>query len=189
MVRARLHFRKKEYELALQELDKTESLHGLPEKDFEFYFTKGDVLDALGRYEEAIHYYHQGNRIVIEVERFHYQRDAQKNMVGKLKQVFTGDTIRMPRKDACSHWDKQLPSPVFIIGFPRSGTTLVEQIITGHPEISAGDELSYINRSTKLAGHMAGNRVAYPGCFSGFDSQAGNGHAVLEKFRTFYGTM
>src|SRR6516162_6128113 len=36
-------------------------------------------------------------------------------------------------------------TPVFIIGMPRSGTTLVEQIISMHPEVGAGDELNFWN--------------------------------------------
>lgn len=33
--------------------------------------------------------------------------------------------------------------PLFIVGMPRSGTTLVEQILSSHPEIAAGDELAF----------------------------------------------
>ncbi len=35
------------------------------------------------------------------------------------------------------------PAPIFIIGMPRSGTTLVEQIISAHPQVAAGGELNY----------------------------------------------
>jgi tetratricopeptide (TPR) repeat protein len=38
------------------------------------------------------------------------------------------------------------PAPVLIVGMPRSGTTLVEQIISNHPEVGAGDELHYWNQ-------------------------------------------
>ena len=37
------------------------------------------------------------------------------------------------------------PTPVLIIGMPRSGTTLVEQIVSMHPEVGAGDELNFWN--------------------------------------------
>jgi tetratricopeptide (TPR) repeat protein len=37
------------------------------------------------------------------------------------------------------------PTPVLILGMPRSGTTLVEQIISMHPEVGAGDELNFWN--------------------------------------------
>lgn len=35
------------------------------------------------------------------------------------------------------------PTPIFILGMPRSGTTLVEQIIGGHPDVAVGEELQY----------------------------------------------
>jgi hypothetical protein len=41
-----------------------------------------------------------------------------------------------------------LPQPIFILGFPRSGTTLVEQMLSAHPQISAGDELPFVNEIT-----------------------------------------
>jgi tetratricopeptide (TPR) repeat protein len=37
------------------------------------------------------------------------------------------------------------PTPVLIVGMPRSGTTLVEQIVSMHPEVGAGDELHFWN--------------------------------------------
>src|ERR1700749_2020532 len=37
-------------------------------------------------------------------------------------------------------------TPVLIIGMPRSGTTLVEQIVSMHPEVAAGDELHFWNQ-------------------------------------------
>src|SRR5581483_1596191 len=36
-------------------------------------------------------------------------------------------------------------TPVFIVGMPRSGTTLVEQIVSMHPEVGAGGELNFWN--------------------------------------------
>jgi tetratricopeptide (TPR) repeat protein len=55
--------------------------------------------------------------------------------------------------DRCtSEWIARAPelgsgdtTPVLIMGMPRSGTTLVEQIVSSHPEVGAGDELNYWN--------------------------------------------
>ncbi len=41
--------------------------------------------------------------------------------------------------------------PIFILGMPRSGTTLVEQIISSHPDVSAGGELYALDRAVKAA--------------------------------------
>jgi tetratricopeptide (TPR) repeat protein len=38
------------------------------------------------------------------------------------------------------------PTPIFVLGMPRSGTTLVEQLLAAHPEVTAGGELDYMRR-------------------------------------------
>ena len=48
-------------------------------------------------------------------------------------------------------------TPVLIIGMPRSGTTLVEQIVSSHPEVGAGGELNFWNER-EAAWHQAGRR-------------------------------
>jgi tetratricopeptide (TPR) repeat protein len=55
------------------------------------------------------------------------------------------------------------PTPVLIIGMPRSGTTLVEQIVSMHPEVSAGGELNFWNErgpAWRLTG-AAGNQTTF----------------------------
>ena len=37
-----------------------------------------------------------------------------------------------------------VPQPIFIMGFPRSGTTMIEQVLASHPAVRAGGELTFI---------------------------------------------
>ena len=57
------------------------------------------------------------------------------------------------------------PRPVFIVGFPRSGTSLLEQILGSHPAIAPAGELVFIS---DLANHAAstiiGSKLEYPAC-------------------------
>jgi len=55
-----------------------------------------------------------------------------------------------------------MPQPIFIIGFPRSGTTLIEQTLTVHPRISAGDELPYISDITSIMPRLLASPLNYP---------------------------
>jgi tetratricopeptide (TPR) repeat protein len=48
--------------------------------------------------------------------------------------------------------------PVFIVGMPRSGTSLVEQILAGHPQIFGAGELMHVANGLKLSSHQAGGR-------------------------------
>jgi len=50
-------------------------------------------------------------------------------------------------------------TPVFIIGMPRSGTTLVEQIISSHPEVAAGGELNFWNERGALWHRSGAGRI------------------------------
>ena len=50
-----------------------------------------------------------------------------------------------------SSYKRVEPIPIFIIGMPRSGTTLTEQIITSHPEVFAGGEIPFgVARTKKI---------------------------------------
>ena len=53
-------------------------------------------------------------------------------------------------------------TPVLIIGMPRSGTTLVEQIVSSHPEVGAGGELNFWNERG-AAWHQAGTEAPFLG--------------------------
>lgn len=75
-------------------------------------------------------------------------------------------------------------TPLFITGFPRSGTTLFETMLSAHPRIQAGDELPYIHH---LAGYaqawlQAGN--VYP--FALNELAIGDKAAILQAMRAYY---
>jgi len=96
-----------------------------------------DVFDAAGRYEEAFEAYEAGNR----VWRLIYQRFESANVVGYAHAL----TAAMDRVEA-SGWSGSPDSTtaagghVFLIGFPRTGTTLVEVVLDGHPRVVSLEE-------------------------------------------------
>ncbi len=55
--------------------------------------------------------------------------------------------------------------PILIVGMPRSGTTLVEQILSSHPEISGAGEVGYLNAAARSLARESRN--PYPACLSG----------------------
>jgi Flp pilus assembly protein TadD len=60
----------------------------------------------------------------------------------------------------CQHSDGfETTEPVFIIGMPRSGTTLVERILSSHPEVSSAGELMHFSLAVKRAAGTPSNRV------------------------------
>ena len=59
------------------------------------------------------------------------------------------------------------PSPIFVLGMPRSGSTLVEQILASHPQVHAAGELKNLDRVVRAVSDAAGRPVPFPQLASG----------------------
>ncbi|SDR60405.1 Tfp pilus assembly protein PilF [Rhizobiales bacterium GAS113] len=120
---------------------------------------KGRVLDRLGRYDEAFACFDEAKRLAREITGKHYLDHQAREIADRLRQFFVSDRLRlMPLasvREGCAQ-------PVFIIGFPRSGTTLAEQALSGHPRISAGDELPFVNELSDTIPRLFGSPLSYP---------------------------
>lgn len=74
----------------------------------------------------------------------HYDRDAVNRRFDRYRNTFALE--RLPRLSRSTVQDE---TPVFILGMPRSGTSLVEQILDSHPEVAGGGELPGIPGATQ----------------------------------------
>jgi tetratricopeptide (TPR) repeat protein len=100
-------------------------------------FNRGDALDDLGRYEEAFAAYTAGNR----AKPVRFDRDEHRNDVARLLEVFSAQSWPgLPRIDEPSE------RPVFVVGMPRSGTSLVEQILASHSMVAGAGELTELGQ-------------------------------------------
>jgi hypothetical protein len=142
-------------------------------------------MDALGRYDEAFAAYSEANERVRRQHGRNYTEAVFADLEQRLKRLFTRQGVDAIRAGA-SHTPVPpgLASPIFVVGFPRSGTTLVEQMLSSHPEVAAGDELEYVHRWTLLANHLSGGQGGYPDALAAL-AKAG-GRPVLDKFRNYY---
>ncbi|HEY3782645.1 MAG TPA: sulfotransferase [Fimbriimonadaceae bacterium] len=97
----------------------------------------GKAYDDLGNYEQAINEIDEATRL--EIERGHgrnsFDADAFEEYVGSIIETFTtGYSLKHEK------WGSSSTTPIFIIGLPRSGTTLTEQILSRHPQVAAAGE-------------------------------------------------
>ena len=104
-------------------------------------FALGRALDEHGRYAEAFSAYALANRLSRESAgaRFSpYDRAAQERLIERIIAAFPAPEA-LARRAAVGP-----PEPIFICGMYRSGSTLVEQLLARHPQVSAAGELDWL---------------------------------------------
>ncbi len=179
--RAVLHGRRRAYEPALGVLDEIANLRqdaGLGPNEL---LEKGRLLDQMGRFDDAFAAFVEGKRLVREVSGTRYMADHAANIAARLKGFFTANRMKItPRATVRT----DTPQPLFIVGFPRSGTTLTEQTLSAHHAISAGDELPFIADITGLMQRMLGSPLTYPDALS--ELWMGDQREGLDNLRDYY---
>ena len=101
---------------------------------------RGRLRDRLGGYSDAWADWTRGKAILAERADRHYAAAEVERQVQELASVFDAETVATLPRATCR---TDVPQPIFILGFPRSGTTLVEQILASHNAIRAGGELPF----------------------------------------------
>jgi tetratricopeptide (TPR) repeat protein len=121
---------------------------------------RGRLYDRLGRYDEAWRDFVEGKaKLAAQGGGLRYQAEAVETFFGGLARFFVKDTFELlPRAPARS----DVPQPIFVMGFPRSGTTLIEQVLASHPSVRAGGELAFAAELRKLANHLFPGPEAFP---------------------------
>jgi Tfp pilus assembly protein PilF len=123
------------------------------------YLEKGRLLDQMGRHEDAFAAFAEGKRRLREVSGTEYLAEHAQHIAGRLRSFFIAKRMRtLPRATVRT----DVAQPIFVLGFPRSGTTLLEQTLTAHPRIAAGDELPIIHELTNLMPRMLESPLTYP---------------------------
>jgi tetratricopeptide (TPR) repeat protein len=102
------------------------------------HFAAGKAFDDLGDYAEAMSHFHAANRIRGELYRLDLRELEQR--VGRLVARFTPELFS--RHAALGSDDE---TPVLIVGMPRSGTTLLERILSSHSRVRGCGELDFWN--------------------------------------------
>ncbi|HEY3646034.1 MAG TPA: sulfotransferase, partial [Gammaproteobacteria bacterium] len=103
-----------------------------PEEALALHFTLGKVWDGQGEYPKAFAHLEAGNRL--KRSALNYDEARQARFFADFARVFDAAFIAGRALDTAD------PRPVFIVGMPRSGTTLVEQILGSHPQVHGAGE-------------------------------------------------
>jgi len=114
-------------------------------------FSLGKAYEDLGDYEKSMRFIIEGNGL--KRRSIEHSLDQEIKLVDSLKRVFTTDFFRHHESTGL---DDQ--TSIFILGMPRSGTSLVEQILASHPDVYGAGELLIL---PKLVETISDNRNIY----------------------------
>jgi tetratricopeptide (TPR) repeat protein len=164
-----------QYEVACQQLssalnDQMEFVHR-----HKLLYPLAKALDALGRYDEAYAAAAEAHRSHLALlEAMLGKSSTEKSQIGSL-------TANGCDPEDVAAWERAGPaiqdSPIFIVGFPRSGTTLLEQVLDAHPQLQSLDEQPSLLRAVA---EVTGRGLRYPAELGKLSAQA------LDEIRAHY---
>ena len=127
------------------------------EDRYHLHFALGKALEDEARFAESFAHYEQGNERRKALLR--YDEDETREPLERAKALFTPAFFRERAGVGCL-----APDPIFVVGLPRSGSTLIEQILSSHSQVEGTMELPDI---MSIAGRLGGkkkqgDRSSYP---------------------------
>ena len=135
---------------------------GLNDDDrFHLHFALGKALEDRGEAEASFADYVEGNRLRHAQSR--HDPDEVHRHVARSKTLLTPDFFAARADQGCQAGD-----PIFIVGMPRAGSTLVEQILASHPEVEGTAELPDLPAITRQLGgrKYRFQDTRYPDCLA-----------------------
>jgi tetratricopeptide (TPR) repeat protein len=119
------------------------------------HFSLGKAFLDIGDSAQAFDHLNAGNRM--KRASFKYDPAATTRWMQSIASVFSADLLRRLEGQGAAS-----AMPVFVIGMPRSGTTLVEQILASHPAIHGAGELNHVQNLLSGLGEFPGCMVNIP---------------------------
>ena len=135
------------------------------EDRYHLHFALGKALEDEGRYAESFSHYDQANRR--RRASLHYDAKVQSEFMSRSQALYTQDLFA-----AREGYGSTAGDPIFIVGLPRAGSTLIEQILASHSQVEGTMELPDI---TLLAREIADQKAAsgpsgYPEAVAGMSA-------------------
>jgi tetratricopeptide (TPR) repeat protein len=134
----------------------------------QLHFILGYVLKRDGATDAAFAHFRRGNalrRSLFQRKGTAYDAEAHSRWIDRLIDFFSSDWFKRT-----AGFGLASDVPIFIVGMPRSGSTLVEQILSGHSQVAAAGELKTVNRIVSGLPAKLGSSHGYPECLAALDA-------------------
>jgi tetratricopeptide (TPR) repeat protein len=146
------------------------------------HLERGRLNDRVGRYAEGWQDFVEGKRkLAAEGSGLKYKKEVVDTLFTHSGQFFTRENIdRLPK----ARRRPDTPQPIFIVGFPRSGTTLIEQILSSHSSVRAGGELTFLDDLRAFSLDVLPDPQGYPENLG--HTWTADRHHLAHLFRDYY---
>tara|TARA_Y100000996_G_C22547399_1_gene652360 strand:+ start:242 stop:2314 length:2073 start_codon:yes stop_codon:yes gene_type:complete len=126
----------------IDEMNKLDAQYqGLDENKVHLFFSLAKAYDDKEEYKLSSKFYLKGNELQRNLKNYNLEKD--KLIFKSIKEHFSSNYDTAYK----SSLSKDDPKMIFIIGMPRSGTSLLEQILSSHSKVYGADELIYLSNS------------------------------------------
>jgi tetratricopeptide (TPR) repeat protein len=141
-------------------------------------FEMGQACAKLKDYDRSFEAYREANRLLTHP----FDIDARRRLFDRVIDVFGAERVAAR---ATSTIDSELP--VFVVGMPRSGSTLVEQIMAAHPRACGVGELNDLTIAIRRLPEQIGTKRGFPEIADDLDRATLDrvGHRHLGRLREF----
>lgn len=144
----------------------------------QLHFALGRALEQREQYPEAFSHYTEGNALRKQTAPFSIENFEAKSR--RIASCYDPEFFRS--RASAGHPD---PAPIFIVGLPRSGSTLTEQILASHSQVEGTMELHNILAMVREFDHVDSTRDGYPESIRALsaDELTGLGRRYIEETR------
>ncbi|OGQ94632.1 MAG: hypothetical protein A2521_06330 [Deltaproteobacteria bacterium RIFOXYD12_FULL_57_12] len=127
-------------------------------------FGAGQFYDKIGEHDKAFACFEKANNLKPRA----YEPIIVEKVVYRAINTFTADALRQLPKAGKPH----AVTPIFVVGMPRSGTSLTEKILTCHPDVHGAGELGAIENLANTSSAKLKVQTPFPECIREADQQA-----------------
>jgi Tfp pilus assembly protein PilF len=137
-----------------------------PQQAMHLHFAAGKAKEDAAEYRASFDHYAKANAIIAALNP--HNAAAESAEIDHAMRLFDADFFARRRPAGCTS-----RAPIFILGMPRAGSTLIEQILSSHSEIEGTAELPYISLlAHRLLSGGRSNEARYPDVLTALDPAA-----------------